>query len=961
MFVGEAPGRDEDRQGTPFVGAAGKCLRYHCSEVGLDVSKVYITNVVKCRPPENRTPHTEEIEACAKHLRYELLMIRPKLVVAFGATAASFFLGEDPKNIRITKIRGTVREWSLNGTDYTTSVLFVNHPSYVLRQDRPSSEITVQFQQDLATAVGLVYADTARLPANTGRRIRKPYLPNHEFFAGWHIGPRVYLVTRVGDRRHVHIVDHEKHPYYFLIHRDDLNLKTREALGQVLKRGIVHRSRVYRVIALKADPEIPCWIRVYPTVPAHWVSKECKAGMPDDEARQYTTVSPVLAIARYFEIIGIRTFEADLDPLTRFITDNAIRIVPPKRRLYLDIETDDSNTEQQSIADQIGRKQILSYAAEDDDGFNTFVCATALSRDAERTLLQSFVDLIERYDMLFTWNGENFDYPFIWQRLREHGFKLPLYQWVWWDSLFSFKKHHFWDAEGKSGYGLDNVSKSILGEGKVERHSRIIELFTNDRKALRVYNCADVDRLRRIEAKTGYSSTDAMMSSISNCFASNVYVAKRVDGLCLMEGYSRGTHFRSKEIPDLLSIEQYVGAFVLDPVKGLHEGVSNFDFSSLYPSMFQTFNVSPDTLVPLTEINSEAPENLVRCPSFMLDGLARGGTTFLKSPMGIIPTVYQVVAAKRQHYKAEMAKAVAHSQEWYDLKRHEYAYKQLGLSIYGCLGSVYSRYYNRDVAEAVTLSAQYMIRMTMELAKRLGYSPIYGDTDSIFIQIPETDVATFLDRCHDLYRKIAEKQNCPVNTIGLKYEQRFSRIVILKKKRYFGRVTSQQGQAADATDIRGLEVRRSDGVAFARRVQQIIIDGILKENWTAAKAKDVLFRIRKKVFDLALSPDDLQVTVGLQRHPDKYKTKGPHVQIAMEMMAAGEEIYVGTKIAYIVVDGKKSPLKTVAIDKYEGVYDPFFYWGKKIYPPVQRIVNVVWPGDDWTVMGVKRTRVSRKK
>lgn len=959
MFVGEAPGYHEDRDGKPFVGASGKCLEHYTKQAGIDIGSVYITNVVKCRPPDNRKPENEEIEACSQYLVDEILAVRPKLIVAFGATAAAFFLGKDPEEVRITKIRGSLLQWQHEG--FTASVLFSNHPSYVLRQNSPTSEVVNFFVADLSSAKSLVYSDTHRLPSNTGKRVRSEYCPEISFINGYHVGERVHLHYRDSDDRlRIHVVDHEKYPYYFLIREEDITPKAKETIGQVMKRGVEYRGRMYRVRKLKRDPEIPSWIRVYPTVNDNWVSKQFKLGMPDEIARTYTTVSAALPIAKYFEIVGIRTFEADLDPLGRFLADHKVRLIPPKRLLYIDIETDDSRSGETALNELIGNVPILSIGAQDQDGKKFYVTSQRNDRDGERSLLREFLGWLESYDMLFAWNGDNFDYPFLWKRLREHGLEVKFYKWIWWDTMVSFKKHHFWDAEAKTGFSLDNVSKSILGEGKVERHSRIIDLYNSEPGKLREYNMGDVDRLARIEAKTGYSNTDAMLSALSNCFASNTYVSKRVDGLCLVEGYQRGTHFRTKEIPDINEEDgQYTGAFVLEPETGLFEGVSNFDFSSLYPSMFQTFNISPDTYIPRDEVSSLPSESLTVCPSFELGGVKRGGTAFISDPVGVIPTVYTVVAERRSYYKKKMTEVEAHSDEWYDIKRHEYAYKQLGLSIYGCLGSIYSRYYNRDVAEAITLSAQYCIRITMALARRLGYRPIYGDTDSLFIEIPEHDVDKFLDKCKAVYSRIGRTHNCKTNTISLKYEQRFSRIVIIRKKRYFGRVTSQQGVVTDAVDIRGLEVRRSDGVAYARRVQQALIDGILKHNWTSDQAKATLLKVKAKVFNQALGPDDLQVTVGLQRHPDKYKTAGPHVQIARSMIANGQEIYIGSKISYIVIDGKKSPIKTVSVDEFDGAYDPYYYWTKKIYPPVERILKVVWKDDDWSVFKVKRPRAAR--
>ena len=103
LFVGEGPGADEDRMGRPFVGRAGQLLDRMIQAMGLQREDVYIANVVKCRPPGNRTPLPEETQACLPYLRGQFALIRPKVIVCLGATAARAIISED---IRITRDRG---------------------------------------------------------------------------------------------------------------------------------------------------------------------------------------------------------------------------------------------------------------------------------------------------------------------------------------------------------------------------------------------------------------------------------------------------------------------------------------------------------------------------------------------------------------------------------------------------------------------------------------------------------------------------------------------------------------------------------------------------------------------------------------------------------------------------------------------------------------------------------------
>lgn len=126
MLIGEAPGADEDASGVPFVGRAGKLLNQLMEECGINRdTDLYVCNTVKCRPPENREPKQEEKMACKKYLEAQINIVRPKLIVLCGATAAKNFLGDD---IKISQIRGN-KYMILNQIPATA----IFHPSYLLR------------------------------------------------------------------------------------------------------------------------------------------------------------------------------------------------------------------------------------------------------------------------------------------------------------------------------------------------------------------------------------------------------------------------------------------------------------------------------------------------------------------------------------------------------------------------------------------------------------------------------------------------------------------------------------------------------------------------------------------------------------------------------------------------------------------------------------------------------------
>ena len=137
MFIGEAPGFHEDRQGRPFVGAAGQFLNELLESIGLKREDVYITNVIKCRPPANRDPLVSEIEACWPYLERQIELIQPKMIVTLGRYSMErFFPGQ-----KISRIHGRPRK--MEGIIYYP----IYHPAAALHQPRYRADVEADFQR----------------------------------------------------------------------------------------------------------------------------------------------------------------------------------------------------------------------------------------------------------------------------------------------------------------------------------------------------------------------------------------------------------------------------------------------------------------------------------------------------------------------------------------------------------------------------------------------------------------------------------------------------------------------------------------------------------------------------------------------------------------------------------------------------------------------------------------------
>jgi len=144
LVIGEAPGKDEDLQGEPFVGRAGQLLNAMLQAVGLKREQVYIANILKCRPPNNRDPKPAEVLCCEPYLQRQIELLQPRIILAVGRIAAQNLLKTETP---IGKLRGTVHRYA----DSTIPVIATYHPAYLLRSPLEKRKAWADLQLALAT------------------------------------------------------------------------------------------------------------------------------------------------------------------------------------------------------------------------------------------------------------------------------------------------------------------------------------------------------------------------------------------------------------------------------------------------------------------------------------------------------------------------------------------------------------------------------------------------------------------------------------------------------------------------------------------------------------------------------------------------------------------------------------------------------------------------------------------
>lgn len=650
---------------------------------------------------------------------------------------------------------------------------------------------------------------------------------------------------------------------------------------------------------------------------------------------------------RSMEDLGIQSYEGDVSPLRRWMVDNAIEFTPP-RRAYLDIETDSRC----SFADaKSGKARILCWALVRPDGSHVSATLKTDSDDAERELLQSLLTHLEHVDQIVAWNGDGFDQPVIEARIQS--LEVPhkdLRRWMWLDHMLTYKRYNISSAdsgEDKISFKLDHVASSLLGEGKYDLDaSRTWEHWqdTNSRGALVRYCVQDTDLLRRIEEKTGYLE---LFQTV--CEACGVQAESRslkptvfVDQFMLRLGSSRGVRFRSRWFSDELESTKYVGAFVMQPTgTGILRNVHVCDFASLYPSVMITWNLSPETIDPNGDILS--PGTGVRTTS---------------SRRGIICDALETLLALRKEWTTKRSQLPPGTPEAKAAERRTNAYKTVANSFYGVVGTPYSRFYDRQVVESTTLNGQWLIKQTLEAANTYQWdhpsSVVYGDTDSLFVMGPsQHQFDVFVRWCNEtLYPRLTTESGCTTNRISLAYEKAFELLVFTAAKRYVGRFAHYKGKprtSASKPEVKGLEVKRGDTNRLARQFQTQIIsllnDGVVDYRRYIQIVETMRQRVLKEKLDL----QDVVLSKGISRSLSDYKgaSQPAHVRLAKQMELSGEDVSIGTRIAYVVTDGLTSPIQVLPASQYNGECDRYYVWETLVWPASHRLLEAMFPNVDW--------------
>jgi DNA polymerase I len=299
----------------------------------------------------------------------------------------------------------------------------------------------------------------------------------------------------------------------------------------------------------------------------------------------------------------------------------------------------------------------------------------------------------------------------------------------WLDSKNIFKKRYkFSDQEPITNFNLENISQLFLGKGKIKHKEKIKWLWENAIDRLEEYNKVDVILLNELYEKLGIMDLIIGVCKESRTPYRNYYVSEVVDNYILNEAKNKGFILPS----NMWKLEnkegsseklKYEGATVFDIIPGLYNDINVYDFSSMYPNMMITFNIGIDTFVE--NPTEEQKKQLIQTPN---------NCFFRKDIKSINAIIAEKLLQERQKAKDEMKKYDKDTISYKTALNKSEVIKVLSNSQYGAVGSCYTRYYSIQCSEAITLSAQYILKFTNKILTVNGKSIIAGDTDSVFVK-----------------------------------------------------------------------------------------------------------------------------------------------------------------------------------------------------------------------------------
>ncbi len=636
--------------------------------------------------------------------------------------------------------------------------------------------------------------------------------------------------------------------------------------------------------------------------------------------------------------------------INRIYTEPTLSPVPytPSKLKVLSFDIESSKEEYGElyciglICDTIKRNLIVSKTAVE----GAIIC------ENEKEVLEKFITEITTLDpdIITGWNIIDFDFTFLAAKCKKYKIpfdigrepgrlKLSLRESFFQDSKAEVVGRQVLDALNLlkvsfikvDDYKLDTVARKILGETKLitttgaDKYKEIDELFKNNKKRLVAYNLKDAELVLKIIDKSDILNLTIQRSLLTGMPLDRVNASiASLDSLYIREARKRKLVVPSGKFA--VKEEGTLGGYVREAEAGIYDYLLVLDFKSLYPSIIRTFNIDP-----LSYVSNCKEKNLIKAPN---------GACF-KNENGILPNLIEELWKHREQARKEKN----------ELAR--YAIKIQMNSMYGVLGSPACRFFDPNLANAITHFGHYLIKLTSEKIEEKGYKVIYNDTDCCFV----VSKAKTLEEAEKLGKKIAQEINTFYKTfvkehykresfLELSFDKCFIKCLMPKlrggekgaKKRYAGMLIKDGKEEIQFT---GMETARSDWTDLAKKYQQEIFNRIFHNQEIAEYTKKFLIDIQKGKYD-----DLLVYRKSIRKELHEYtKSTPPHVKAARQLEKLDSDI-----IEYVITEEGPEP-----IQKIKHKLDYNHYIQKQIKPIAETVLLFFNKKFDDLIKGNKQT------
>jgi DNA polymerase elongation subunit (family B) len=547
---------------------------------------------------------------------------------------------------------------------------------------------------------------------------------------------------------------------------------------------------------------------------------------------------------------------------------------------------------------------------------------------------------------------------------------------------------------GLKNFSLNEIAKAFLNETKTELSGiKIHKLEKENPELLKKYNIQDAVLLQKLDKKLSIIPLMIQECVWTGSFLNKFYIGELLDNYILREAKKAGMILQSRPSEEEHAINEeidIVGGYVSEPQTGFYDNVHVCDFKSLYPSIIVGWNIGIDTLdnelsikgekAMIEFLNGRKIEVLtyIEWFDFLIKEKARldpnnkyvqtaNNAFFRKETRSFIGGLVQQLLDNRAEYKKKLKILQFDTPEYNNTYAAERVVKEMANSMFGITCDRRSRYFNKFVSEGITYTGQLLNKMSSHVAKSFGSTPIYGDTDSIFLTNAPDMIQHILDINVGLKDILDNTFGLFKNIVSLEFEKTFTKFILMKKKKYTGLLSMKDGKNIAKIFSRGTEDAKKTSIKLSKQTYLELVNIIFTNN-SDQNVIEYIEKLRDHIYNDDIDLKDILLITRVSKPIASYKSLTLAGRLADRLIKEGKllpivesEKKVGTRLEYIV---------TKINDKNEGIlleevnnnWNRDYYWEVQIFAPLKRVLDCTHPHIDWSkydIQKIKKVRIKK--